>query len=330
MARLLLPVLLLAALCWWFGLEPLARALSGASAGGLISYGAITGLVVLGYGLRWRLVARAMGDDPPLGRLLTARLAGDALGALVPSAKLAGEPLRVALAREHGIPTAQAAAGVAIDRLLELIGNTLAVMAYVALFAWLRGAASVGQARTALAVVMAGLLVALVALIVRLRRGARPLALLYGARARALAPRLAAWMDGLHEVEEHLGRFFREHPRAFLTGVLGSALIETLCVAQYHALLTAFGIALELPTLLLVLLGSGVAGAAPTPAGLGALEAVQVAVVGATAGRPDLGFVVGVIVRLHETLLLGLGLLVLSYRGVSLQRLRAVWERAGA
>ena len=330
MVRLLLPVLLLAALCWWFGLEPLAQALSRASASGLAAYGLITALVVLGYALRWRLVARAVGDDPPLGRLMAARLAGDALGSLVPSAKLAGEPLRVALVRGDGTPTAQAAAGVAIDRLLEVIGNTLAVIAYVALFGVLRGAAHVGHARVAIAAVMGALLVALAALIVRLRRGTRPFAPLYGPRARVLAPRLVAWMDGLHQVEEHLGRFFRQHPRAFLTGVLGSGLIEILCVAQYHALLAAFGIALELPTLLLVLMGSGVAGAVPTPAGLGALEAVQVAVVGAAAGRPDLGFVVGAIVRLHETLLLALGLLVLSYRGVSLARLRAVWQRAGA
>ena len=59
------------------------------------------------------------------------------------------------------------------------------------------------------------------------------------------------------------------------------------------------------------------------------LEAAQVAVVGAAAGRPDIGFVVGVIVRLHETLLLALGLLVLSYQGMSLARLRAA-ARVGA
>jgi uncharacterized protein (TIRG00374 family) len=304
--------------------------LSRASAGGLAVYALLTALVVLGYALRWRLVARAVGDDPPLGRLVSARLAGDALGSLVPSAKLAGEPLRVALARCDGTPTAQTAAGVAIDRLLEWIGNTLAVMAYVMFFGLLRGAAHVGQARTTLAAVMAVLLVALAALIVRLRRGARPLAPLYGARARAVAPRLAAWMDGAYQIEEHLGRFFRDHPRPFLLGVLCSGLIEALCVVQYHALLAAFGIELELPTLLLVLLGSGVAGAMPAPAALGALEAIQVAVVGTAAGRPDLGFVVGVIVRLHETLLLALGLLVLSYRGISVARLRAVWQRAGA
>ena len=77
----------------------------------------------------------------------------------------------------------------------------------------------------------------------------------------------------------------------------------------------------------MVLLGTGAARAAPTPAGLGALEVTQVALVGAAAGRPELGFVVAMIVRLHETLLLIVGLAVLSAAGLSLGRLRAPAER---
>jgi len=60
---------------------------------------------------------------------------------------------------------------------------------------------------------------------------------------------------------------------------------------------------------------------------LGALEVTQVALVGAAAGRPELGFVVAMIVRLHETLLLIVGLAVLSAAGLSLGRLRAPAER---
>jgi hypothetical protein len=206
----------------------------------------------------------------------------------------------------------------------------LAVVAYVAVFCATRGTDWGGRTPLALAAVMALLLVALVALLFRLRRGDRPLAALYGARARGLAPRLVAWMDGLRHVEEHLARFFHQHPRAVLVGVLGSLGIEAVTIAQYHVLLAAFGIALDLPTLLLVLLGGGLANAAPVPAGLGALEAVQVAVVGTAAARPDLGFVVGVIIRLHETLLLAVGLGALAYQGVSLARLRPAAQRAEA
>src|SRR5262249_26115979 len=152
----------------------------------------------------------------------------------------------------------------------------------------------------ALAGIMVVLLIALAALVIRWRLGQRPLALLYGRRARALVPRFGAWVDGLREVEDHGIQFVHRHPRDLLAGELASVLIEILIVAQYHALLAAFGISLELPMLVLVLVGGGIARAVPVPAGLGALEAAQVAV-GVAAGQPTLGFVVGLIIRLHET-----------------------------
>lgn len=328
--RVVLPLLLLAALCWWFGLQPLGAAMAHVSGRGLAAYILLTATVMLGYALRWRRVARTVGTCPPLARLVAARLAGDAVGALVPSAKLAGEPLRVALVRGGETTTAQSTAGVAIDRLLELIGNMLAVVIYVAVFCATRGAAWAGQTLLLLGGAMALLAAGLAALLMRVRRGHRPLGFLYGVRARAVAPRLSACMDGLQRVEDHLTRFVREHPRPLLLGVLGSLAIEVLTVAQYHALLRAFGVGLDLPTLLLVLVGGGLSNVAPVPAGLGALEAAQVAIVGAAAGRPDIGFVVGVIVRLHTTLLLVLGLGALTLRGVSLARLRLAVQRASA
>jgi len=330
MRRLLLPLLLFAVLCWWFGLEPAGRALANASPRGIALYLMLTALVVLAYALRWRVVAHALGARLTLARLVPARLAGDAVGALVPSGRLAGEPVRVALVRSGCSSTAQSTAGVALDRLLEVIGNTLAVLGYVAVFCVARGAAGAGRTPFILAATMAAGLLALGALLFRLRRGHRPFAALYGERARALMPRLAGAMDGVRRVEEHLIHFFRQHPRAFLLGLLSSVLIELLCVAQYHALLTAFGIALDLPALLLVLLGGGLANAVPVPARLGVLEAAQVAMVSAAGGEPALGFVVAVIVRLHETFLLALGVAALAYEGVSLAALRLAAPRVEA
>lgn len=316
--------LLLAGLCFYFGLEPVGRALAQASAFGLLLYGGLTGAVELGYALRWRGVLRGLGVAVPVGRLVGARLAGDAVGSLVPSAKLAGEPVRVVLTGGG----ATATAGVALDRLLESIGNVVAVIGYAAVFWAMREEAGEGRTPLILAAAMAACGAGLVAPLVILWRGGRPLGPLYGERARRLAGRAAGLVDGLRRVEDELARLARERPAVLLWGGLGSVLIEVAIVAQYHVLLAAFGIVLDLPTLVLVLFGSGVARAMPAPAGLGALEAAQVAVVGVAAGRPDLGFVVGVIIQLHQALLLALGLAVLAGRGVSLARLLPARVRA--
>ena len=70
---------------------------------------------------------------------------------------------------------------------------------------------------------------------------------------------------------------------------------------------------------------TGASRAVPTPAGLGAMEGAQVTLFAATAGRPELGFVVAVVMRLHETLWIAVGLATLTMRGVPPARL---WRRA--
>ena len=317
---------LLAALGWWFGFADAAAALRRAQPTGLLTYAAWTALVVGLLVIRWRLVAAAVGAGAPAGRLTAARLAGDAAGALLPLARVSGDPLRALLARGDGTPLSTATAGVAIDRLLEVTGNLLAVIVYVSVFSFATAAG--GHAPRSVAAGTALLLVLLLALYVRLARGQRPLAPLYGARAaRLLGAGRAHWLDGIRRVEAHLIAFFRAHRLTFIAGLGLSVLIELVVILQYRALLGAFGVSLELPVLLLVLLGGGVARAVPTPAALGALEAAQVMALGAATGHPELGFVVGLIVRLHETLLIGAGVVALALLGVSPARLPGLATR---
>ena len=311
----------LAALAWWFGVGGVVTALRAASPAGLLAYLALSIAILLLQASRWALVSAAVGGAPRFGRLVAARVAGDGLGSLLPLARVSGDPLRAVLARSGDTPLSTATAGVAIDRLLELIGNLLAVVVYVGVFslATVRGT----SARTSLALGAAVLvpLACTAVLVVQLARGNRPLAPLYGPRVRRWVPRHQHWLDGLRRVEEHLVVFFRAHRTSFVIGLGCSILIECVVVFQYRALLGAFGVELELPTLLMVLVGGGVARAVPTPAAIGALEAVQVLAVGASTGRADLGFVVGVIVRLHETLLILVGLATLSALGFSPTRI---------
>ena len=124
-------------------------------------------------------------------------------------------------------------------------------------------------------------------------------------------------------------RLFQDRPAIFVQGVVGSLAIEALIICEYHFLMEAFGLQLHLPTLLMTLVASGLSRVVPTPAGLGALEAGQVTVLGAATGHPDLGFVVGFVLRLHETLWTGVGLIGLSLCGFNLARLRGALAARG-
>lgn len=304
----------LVGLFWLFGFDEIARAWQLARLELFVVYLAVAIVVLFGYCARWRLVAAVLGHRLPWRRLVEARLGGDAVGSLVPSAKLAGEPVRVGMVMREGVAAPEAGAGVAIDRLMELTGNMGAVLAYVAVFSVARAGGSTAVFATAGVLVGLGSLALLVAL---LRSGRRPLSALYGARLRRALPRLEPLLEGLRVTEDHLEGFFRDHPGAFVRGVVLSLLIEALILVEYHLLLRAFGVEIDVPVLLLVVLGSGVARAMPTPAALGSLEASQVAVLGLAQGAPAEGLVVGVVLRLHETLWIAIGLAVLAATGFS-------------
>jgi uncharacterized membrane protein YbhN (UPF0104 family) len=315
----------LGGLCWRYGLGQLASALHRLSPGTLLVYLLLGVLVRVGYCLRWGLVTRALGGSVPLLRRLRARVAGDAVGALVPSGKLAGEPVRVAMVYAKGLAGAEATAGVTIDRLLELSGNLLCAVAYVAVFAFAHTLREPDRTLPFMLAVTLSALAALLVPLVMLHRGRRPLAPIYA--WRGLPKPLVSWVDGIRQTEDHLLRFFGEHRRTFLWGLGSSLAIELIVIGEHFCLLAAFGVILNLPTLLLVLLGTGLARAVPTPAGLGALEASSVAVLGLVAGQPQTGFLIGLLLRLHETLWLVVGLVAMSVETQALvawRRLRAV------
>lgn len=311
----------LAGLAWWFGMQGVVASLRAASPAGLLVYLGLSVVVLLLQASRWALVSAAVGGATPFGRLVAARLAGDGISSLLPLASVSGDPLRAVLARTGDTHLSAATAGVAIDRLLEVVGNLLAVVTYLGVFSF--AAVGASSSRTALALGATAMvpLALMLLLFVQLARGNRPLAPLYGPRVRLWVPRHGHWLDGLRRVEEHLADFFRTHRLAFVIGLICSILIEVGVVLQYRALLGAFGVHLDLPALLMVPLGGGLARTVPTPAALGTLEAVQVMAVGASTGNADLGFVVGIIVRLHETLLILVGLATLAALGFSPSRL---------
>ena len=301
-----------ALLYWVFGQGELMAALRAATPLYLVFYLLCTACVLCGLALRWRSLAGAVGGAEPLLRLIAARIAGDAVAALVPSAKLAGDPVRAALVYRGGQNGTRATAGVAIDRVVEMVSNSLCAVAYVAVFSLARSGGASHDSLLMLLGVMLALLIALAALVVRLRRGRRPLAALYAAAAGRQSPKLRRVLEMMRQTEDHLIEFFRAHPGAFARGVAFSLLIEGMQILQFDFLLRSFGLDLEIPTLLMVLLAGGLARAVPTPASLGALETGEVAVLAAAAGRADLGFVVGIVMRLHDTVWTVAGLIVLS------------------
>lgn len=295
---------------WQFGTGDVVTALRRADLLLLPASVAAGAMVRLGYALRWRASAVVLGVRASLPRLVRARLAGDALGAVLPAGRISGDPLRAALLCAEGQRAATAATSVALDRFMEWIGNTACAVGCVTIFVLSRAATE----RTVwiLLLGMVALLGALVTPLLLLRRGQRPFQLLHRLTPRLSWPRLRRWLGLLHETETQLIGFFRDHQRVFTAGAAVSLLIEAVILVEYRMFFSAFGIALDWPTLMIVVVTGGLARCVPIPAGVGALEASQVGLLAVTAGDAGLGFLVGIVIRLHEVLwtLLGFAALV--------------------
>jgi uncharacterized protein (TIRG00374 family) len=279
-------------------------------------YFALAALVVVSHAWRWRMVAVALGGEAPLWRFVAARLAGDAVGTAVPSARVGGDPVRVALLYGGGASGRgrEAFAGVSVDRVLETIGNTICTLVYV--FAFVHsGPPAAGRGTIWIAGVMLLALAAFAAHLTAIARAHAPFRRLFGTAEEQRAG-LAGRLRGLLvRIEEQLAEILRAHRQRFLAGIAAALLTQGLVVLMYVQLLDAFGIALPLPVLLMAFVASGFARAAPTPGGLGALEAAQVGVLSLSGSSAELGFVVGIVMRLHDTIWSVIGAGVLLLRG---------------
>jgi uncharacterized protein (TIRG00374 family) len=263
------------------------------------------------HAVRWRMVLRRLGTDLPLVRLARLWLAGRAVGSVVPSGTLGGEPVRAQLLTASGMSAASAAGAVALDRSLELAGNMIVGPLCIG------GALALGAgSATALTIAAVGGLVGLALLLAIWIHGMRgdpvlrilatPPAYLLPRRWRTRVLAEAARADGaLHAV-------LVEHPGLVPAGVAVSLVIEALHLVELAALFAVFAIAVPLPMLLLSSMGIGIAHAVPVTAALGTLEATQVGLF--TVGGEPLatGLAVAVAVRLAETLAILTGLACLA------------------
>jgi hypothetical protein len=282
----------------------------GPSAALLGAFGATVAAIVLAFTLRWRLLLGGLGVARGLAPLVAYRAAAHSVSALVPSAKLGGEPLRAWLLARDGVAGGPAIASVAVDRMLEMGAAAPFACLYAALL--LRGGVpelqgafvSVSLGAVALA---AGIAVAAR----RLRRGAG----LVTAVARGIGlDRLRlvqGRLDVLAAAEAGAGALVAQPARLGRAVALGVG-ANLLVLLEYHLLLAAFGLPAAPLAVVAAVFAAGAAHSLPVPAAVGVLEGAQVWIFGVLGHPPEVGLAVGLAVRLRELvwILPGCGYLV--------------------
>lgn len=269
---------------------------------------------------RWRLVLGGVCRPPGMWGLMWARLAGQSISMLIPSARLGGEPVRAYLLTRDGVAAADAVAGVAIDRVLDMVAGTV----FTVLFAAALLGYGLPSFRGTFAGVMCTASALLAGICVTIWR-------LHGGRGVITAlmrrMRLDRWgvvehrMAIMADAEQRAQRLVAQLPLMATVFVVG-LVINVGVLIEYKLLLAAFGLPSHLIAMVAAIFAAGAAHSMPVPAGVGVLEGAQMALFAALGYPADVGLAVALAVRLRELVWLLPGLGYLFGRGIAGMALR--------
>lgn len=189
------------------------------------------------------------------GRTVLAQLAASFTGFVTPAA-VGGMALNIAYLRKSGVSTTGAATSVAVNQVVGLLSYIVLLL----LFGVASGTSAAGHLPIpAWAFIVLGVAVALVGLLMAIPRGRDWLLARVLPTVREVLPRLA---------------YTATRPTKLAQGVGGTLVLNTGYMLALSASVIAFGGGVALVTVAVVYLaGTAIGSAAPTPGGLGAVEA---------------------------------------------------------
>jgi glycosyltransferase 2 family protein len=255
--------------------------------------------------LGWRVLLR--DHQVPWRVLLRARLAGEAVNLITPTASVGGEPIKAYLIRPY-VPLSEGLASVVVDKTTVISGQVGLLLAAIFL------ASSMLALKSPVMVAMMGLCVvetlAIAGFIVVQMLG------VFGGGGRALG-RIGlghAYQEGLDALDRRLNRFYRERRARLLLSACLHGIAWATGGLEIYLVLLFQGVDASVMTALVVdAFGAAIKFASfMIPASLGALEGGYVAIFGALGLGGALGLSYTLIRRLREVVWSALGLLWLA------------------
>jgi glycosyltransferase 2 family protein len=269
----------------------------------------INSAVILAITARWWIIVRSENRTVPFLPLVRYRLSTFGISYFTPGPQVGGEPLQIYyLQKNHGLTFARATSAVIMDKLIELLGNSVMIVA--GLTAAIRiGMVSRNESLALGSLIpMAAILIIPLIHLSLLYRGQYPLSSIL----RAASPILGRpdWVR-LINISERLAASFT---RRRLSAVLGAFLFSMLAMAgtllEYALITTFLGAHLSFAQNLAGLTSVMLAFILPLPGGLGALEASQVYALTSMEYAPAIGISVSLLIRSRDLMNAGLGLLL--------------------
>lgn len=270
------------------------------------------------YNLRWYLILKKICKKRlSFWQLFFHRMSGFAIGYITPSAQTGGEPLRIMLLEDDGVPNKIAASSVIIDKGLE----------FAALFVFIALGILVALFDGAMPIEMKNLSFFLLLLIMVV------ISWFYYSSVKNMGvfssvlrffklnrfKKVKVFEDKIIEIEDEMAYFYKNYLGTFFV-LAGISLVITSFLLLEHFLVARFlGVNLTFSQTFLVSTIPYIAYAIPIPGGLGVLEGGHAAIF-AALGVSINAFVLVFIIRIRDLFFVVIGLAHASSKGIGMLR----------
>lgn len=269
----------------------------------------LNSLVIFAITARWWIILRSDNPSIPFLPLVRYRLSVFGISYFTPGPQVGGEPLQVVyLQQNHGVTFARATSAVIMDKLAELLGNSVLIVA------GLMAAIRVGMITRSESLALSGL-VPLAAILVipivhlsLLYRGKFPLSALLRAASSVIGN--PNWVRLIMVSERMTASFMRRRLASVLAAFFFSILALCGTLLEYYLMTSFLGAHLSFGQSLAGLTSVMLAFILPLPGGLGALEASQVYAMTSMGHSAAIGISLSLLIRARDLMNAGLGLLL--------------------
>ncbi len=241
--------------------------------------------------------------------IFTAYLTGDAINMTVPSANLAGEPVKVLILKER-IPIESALSSVTVYKFTDLLAMTLFLLIgwlfhfpfYTLPISWNIAAGVVISGMTGISIVLYFLQ----------KRGIyHPTSLWL--KKLGLENLIFGKLEAAHLIDQRIGAFYHDHPRRFFLSLFYNfcawfgGVLEIVLFMKWSGIEASFPAALTIETFSLFINNVIFF----VPARVGVVEGGRVLLFLTLGYAPSLGLSYGILRRIRECVWIGVGLLIL-------------------
>jgi len=270
------------------------------------------------YCVRWKLILDAMlpvGKRVSLPKLFLSRMSGFAAGYLTPGAQVAGEPIRVALLHDDGVPVKEATSSVVLDLAFEVTAFIVYVAAGLG-FAFANGFGS-GPGLYWSVLFISVLLVFMVGFFVATITGNGFFHHLLRATRLSRFKSVAVFERWLIETELLMSEFFIGKTLRILCVIALSLIMATFKAVEAIFIAHFFGVDLPVTDALLMSTLPGVSLLLPVPGGLGVFEGSNTALF-ELLHLPINPVAYTMIIRLRDFFFISIGVAYAVWRGEAL------------